>query len=144
MCRRSIGRLFSLSLLGVWLATPSIAHNERSIIEKGSDSLSRYLLADTSKQDDIITDFQKPIDSSNATPVRRVFYGFEDEKTPVNPQDLPRPIKSALKGEKFRNWNMATAQFVKPQDGGASYYEIALQRDKDTHVAKLKGNGKML
>ncbi|WP_157278507.1 hypothetical protein [Olivibacter sitiensis] len=65
------------------------------------------------------------------------------EKTAVNPKDLPAPIKETLSGEKFKEWKTTAATFVKPTKGHA-YYEIALLKDENKTLAKMKSNGKVL
>lgn len=106
------------------------------------DSLRVELMVDSTQMKNQFSDL-KVEDSSNATPERRVFFGFEDEKTPVNPKDLPKAVTSALRKDDFKNWKQGQAVLVRTQDGDF-HYEIALHKEDKMQVAKLKDNGKML
>ncbi len=109
---------------------------------ESSDSLRVELRADSTQLKNQFSDL-KVEDSSNATPERRVFFGFEDEKTPVNPKDLPKAVTMALRKDDYKNWKQGQAVLVRTQDGNF-YYEIALHKEDKRQVAKLKDNGKML
>lgn len=109
---------------------------------ESSDSLRVELRADSTQLKNQFSDL-KVEDSSNDTPERRVFFGFEDEKTPVNPKDLPKAVTMALRKDDYKNWKQGQAVLVRTQDGNF-YYEIALHKEDKRQVAKLKDNGKML
>ena len=81
-------------------------------------------------------------ETTNFPAASEVVMGVQD-KTPVNPEDLPDAVKTALAGEEYAEWSVKEAFAVAPADG-VPFYEISLQKDQETKVVNLNEAGEVV
>lgn len=81
-------------------------------------------------------------ETTNFPAASEVVMGVQD-KTPVNPEDLPDAVKEALAGEEYAEWSVKEAFAVAPADG-VPFYEISLQKDQETKVVNLNEAGEVV
>lgn len=81
-------------------------------------------------------------ETTNFPTASEVVMGVQD-KTPVNPEDLPDAVKEALAGEEYAEWSVKEAFAVAPADG-VPFYEISLQKDQETKVVNLNEAGEVV
>ncbi|MFB5945342.1 hypothetical protein [Albibacterium profundi] len=81
-------------------------------------------------------------ETTNFPAASEVVMGVQD-KTPVNPEDLPDAVKEALAGEEYAEWSVKEAFSVAPADG-IPFYEISLQKDQETKVVNLNEAGEVV
>lgn len=64
-------------------------------------------------------------------------------RTLVEPENLPDPVKTALSGEEYTGWTVASAYLVESAKK-SPYYEISLEREGEENlkVVKLNADGK--
>jgi len=73
------------------------------------------------------------------TPVATAIVVNLQDKTPVNAEDLPDAVKTALAGDDYAGWSVKEAFSV--QSGGVNTYEISLQKDDENRVISLNEAG---
>ena len=61
-------------------------------------------------------------------------------KTPVKLEELPDPVKAALKADPFKDWTPTEAWAVK--EGTKEYYLINVKKEAETGSVKLDKDGK--
>ena len=73
------------------------------------------------------------------TPVASAIVISLQDKTPVDAQDLPDAVKTALAGDDYSEWTVKEAYSV--QAGGVTTYEISLQKGDESRVVNLNEAG---
>lgn len=81
-------------------------------------------------------------ETTNFPAASEVVMGVQD-KTPVNPEDLPDAVKAALAGEEYSEWSVNEAFSVAPAEG-IPFYEISLKKDQETKVVNLNEAGEVV
>jgi hypothetical protein len=65
---------------------------------------------------------------------------FQDAtETPVKPEELPEAVKTALSGDAYKDWSIASASHVK--DANGEYYKVTLTKGQDKQEVKLNKDG---
>lgn len=65
----------------------------------------------------------------------------QDNKTAVDPANLPEAIKKTLAGDQYKEWQLVSASLVK---GATEYYELQMKKGEETTALKLDKNGKVV
>lgn len=73
------------------------------------------------------------------TPVASAIVMNLQDKTPIDAQDLPDAVKTALAGDDYSEWTVKEAYSI--QAGGVSTYEISLQKGDESRVVNLNEAG---
>ncbi|MGZ3872901.1 MAG: hypothetical protein ACXVJD_08280 [Mucilaginibacter sp.] len=64
------------------------------------------------------------------------------QKTPIQLNALPEPVKTVLQTEVFKTWVPTTAYDVKA--GNTQYYEVDVKKDTETKALKFDKDGKII
>src|SRR5690606_3691596 len=73
------------------------------------------------------------------TPVASAIVMNLQDKTPIDAQDLPDAVKTALAGDDYSEWTVKEAYSI--QAGGVSTYAISLQKGDESRVVNLNEAG---
>jgi hypothetical protein len=65
---------------------------------------------------------------------------IQEEKTKIKEEELPEAVKTALKGDTYKDWTVSAAYTVK----STSQYEVELKKGIETKVVKFDKDGKAL
>jgi hypothetical protein len=83
--------------------------------------------------------------SAPASPVAATTAGAtiaaDDNKTPVDPANLPEAIKKTLATDQYKDWQVVSAALVK---GKNEYYELQMKKGEETTALKFDKNGNVV
>ncbi|MBL7713414.1 MAG: hypothetical protein JNL13_13160 [Chitinophagaceae bacterium] len=65
----------------------------------------------------------------------------EDNRTAVDPANLPEAIKKTLASDQYKGWQLVSASLVK---GKTEYYELQMKKGEETTALKLDKNGNVV
>ena len=80
---------------------------------------------------------QAPVDKKETVTTPQT--NDQETKTPVKPEALPDPVKTAIAGEDYKGWVASSAFVIKTP---VEYYEVVLTKDKETKTVKFAKDGK--